>query len=55
MVKPENQKNGLQKVFHQNNYYKLVMNEDTQLGHWICDISVPEEFFGFIYLITNRC
>lgn len=25
-----------------------------ELGHWICNIEIPEEFFGFIYLITNN-
>ena len=23
------------------------------MGHWKCDITVPSEFYGFIYLITN--
>lgn len=23
------------------------------LGHWHCDISIPESFYGFVYEITN--
>lgn len=24
------------------------------LGHWSCNIEIPEDFFGFIYIITNK-
>jgi len=24
------------------------------LGHWICNIDIPNDFFGFIYIITNK-
>lgn len=30
----------------------MVISEE--LGHWICNITVPEEFYGFIYCITNK-
>lgn len=31
------------------------MSEETQdMGHWITDLEIPESFFGFIYLITNK-
>lgn len=26
----------------------------VNLGHWVCNIEVPAEFFGFVYLITNN-
>jgi len=24
------------------------------LGHWTCNIEIPQEYYGFIYLITNK-
>jgi hypothetical protein len=26
----------------------------SSLGHWICNIEIPQEYYGFIYLITNN-
>lgn len=26
----------------------------SSLGHWICNIEIPQEYYGFIYLITNK-
>ena len=25
----------------------------TDLGHWVCDIPIPENPFGIVYVITN--
>lgn len=30
------------------------MSECEDLGHWECNIQIPEEFFGFVYCITNK-
>ncbi len=26
----------------------------SSLGHWTCNIDIPQEYYGFIYLITNK-
>ena len=26
----------------------------SSLGHWTCNIEIPQEYYGFIYLITNK-
>jgi len=26
----------------------------SSLGHWTCNIEIPQEHYGFIYLITNK-
>ena len=31
-----------------------MIENTVDLGHWICNIQIPEEFYGFIYCITNK-
>lgn len=26
----------------------------SSLGHWTCNIDIPQEYYGFVYLITNK-
>lgn len=26
----------------------------SSLGHWVCNIEIPQEYYGFVYLITNK-
>ena len=32
----------------------MFMEKEIDLGHWVTKEEIPERFFGFIYLITNK-
>jgi hypothetical protein len=31
-----------------------MIEESEDLGHWVCNIQIPADFYGFIYCITNN-
>jgi peroxiredoxin (alkyl hydroperoxide reductase subunit C) len=31
-----------------------MIEESGDMGHWVCNIQIPADFYGFIYCITNN-